>query len=223
MTTQDPNTVIAWHFTGDKLRDGRPVPPVGEWLEHYGPPIFPCVCGLHASLHPFDALRYAPGPMLHKVELHGDPLIHHKGDKVVGNRRRIIATIDSTDILIRFLREQALRVADMWDAPRCVRDYLANGGEEALDEADEYFRDFEWDDIDGAMAATNACSAAFYAVFGAARSVSHIAAFSVAYAILNLEELPGRGPELVRKAREELLDLVTAAMDGTTNTQPPNP
>ena len=25
---------LAWHFVGDRLRDGRPVPKDGEWLEH---------------------------------------------------------------------------------------------------------------------------------------------------------------------------------------------
>lgn len=29
--------MIAYHFVGDTLRDGRPVPPDGEWLRHIGP------------------------------------------------------------------------------------------------------------------------------------------------------------------------------------------
>ena len=36
-----------WHFVGDTLRDGRPVPPDGEWLEHTGP-IDWCRSGLYA-------------------------------------------------------------------------------------------------------------------------------------------------------------------------------
>ena len=49
-----------YHFTSDQLRDGRPIPPVGEWLIHEGPLEMRCQ-GLHASAHPFDALTYAPG------------------------------------------------------------------------------------------------------------------------------------------------------------------
>ena len=57
-----------YHFTGSTLRDGSPIPEPGVWLKHDGP-IVPCASGLHASEHPFDALAYAPGNMLHKVNL----------------------------------------------------------------------------------------------------------------------------------------------------------
>ena len=57
---QVPLAIRAYHFVGDELRDGRPVPPVGEWLVHDGP-VKMCESGLHASRHPFDALMYAPG------------------------------------------------------------------------------------------------------------------------------------------------------------------
>ena len=49
----------AWHFVGKKLRDGRPIPADGVKLRHTGPVVM-CKSGLHASLHPFDALKYAP-------------------------------------------------------------------------------------------------------------------------------------------------------------------
>lgn len=41
-------TVKAWHFTNGKLRDGGPVPAVGETLIHEGPVVM-CESGLHAS------------------------------------------------------------------------------------------------------------------------------------------------------------------------------
>jgi hypothetical protein len=123
-----------YHFTGDTLRNGEPIPPVDEWLVHDGP-VEPCRSGLHASEHPLDALRYAPGDLLHRVELggdlqpHGDPI-----DKWVGRRRKIIATIDAEPLLREFARWCALQVIDLWDAPAVVHEYL-EGGDESLREA----------------------------------------------------------------------------------------
>jgi len=129
--------MLGYHFTGDKLRDGRPVPPVGEWLEHEGE-IDPCVCGLHASEHPFDAMRYALGVTLHRVELEGDLQSHgDPPDKWVGRRRKIIASIDATLLLREFARWCALQVIHLWDAPQVVREYLETG--------DETLREAAWE------------------------------------------------------------------------------
>ena len=121
--------MIGYHFTGDALRDGRPIPPVGEWLVHAGS-VVPCESGLHASEHTFDALQYAPGCLLHHVELEGDIVPH--GDpvnKYVGRRRKILATIDATAMLQEFARWCAAQVLHLWDAPQVVRDYLTAGDE----------------------------------------------------------------------------------------------
>src|SRR5690606_38045619 len=48
-------SILAYHFVNDTLRDGRPVPSDGEWLEHDGP-IAICKSGLHASRRPWHAL-----------------------------------------------------------------------------------------------------------------------------------------------------------------------
>ena len=85
------DTVMAWHFVGARLRDGRAVPPDGEWLEHEGPLVM-CKRGLHASEHPSDALKYAPGPTLCRVECEGVELgTGDNADKLVCRRRRIVA------------------------------------------------------------------------------------------------------------------------------------
>lgn len=121
--------MIGYHFTNTALRDGRPIPPIGEWLEHDGP-IVRCESGLYASEHPFDALQYAPGPILHRVELEGDLAAHgYPVDKWVGQRRRILATIDATELLREFARWCALQVIHLWDAPPVVREYLETGDE----------------------------------------------------------------------------------------------
>ena len=117
---------LAYWFFGDTLRDGSPVPPDGEWLEVTGPLII-CEHGLHASLHPFDALKYAPGNNLALVEIDGDIL--SQDDKVCARRRRIIRRIDATDMLRLFARQCALDVIHLWDAPPVVQQYLETGDE----------------------------------------------------------------------------------------------
>ena len=119
--------IIGYHFTGDALRDGQPIPPGGEWLEHAGP-VVPCESGLHASEHVADALSYSPGPMLHRVELEGDLQPHgNPVDKWAGRRRRITASIDASELLRRHARWCALQVAPLWDAPAAMVTYLKTG------------------------------------------------------------------------------------------------
>jgi hypothetical protein len=121
--------VKAYHFTGEKLRNGAPVPPVGEWLEYEGE-IEPCVSGLQASEHPFDALRHAQGSTLHSVEIEGDLVEHGTPvNKVVGRRRMILASVDASELLWCFARWCAMQVVDQWDAPPVMRQYLATGDE----------------------------------------------------------------------------------------------
>jgi hypothetical protein len=117
--------MIGYHFTGTVLRDGRPIPPIGEWLEHYGP-ITPS-SGLQASEHPFDALTYAHGRFLHRVELDGDGEIVPHGYRVdlhFGRRRRILASIDATELLRDFARWCAVQVFALWNTPTIVQRYM---------------------------------------------------------------------------------------------------
>ena len=115
----------AYHFVGATLRDGRPIPPDGVWLEHDGPLVM-CESGLHASKHPLDALNYAPGMTLCLVEVED---YIEDSDKLVARRRKIIARRDATAMLREFARAQALGVIHLWDAPAVVREYLETGDE----------------------------------------------------------------------------------------------
>jgi hypothetical protein len=116
----------AYHFCGDKLRDGRPIPANGEWLVHDGP-VTICETGLHASLHPMDALQYAPGATLCLVEY--EDVVEEHTDKFVCRRRKIIARIDATELLWTMARWSALKAIHLWDAPPVVREYLETGNE----------------------------------------------------------------------------------------------
>jgi len=117
----------AYHFVGETLRDGRPVPKDGEWLVHEGE-VEMCESGLHASKHPFDALQYAPGETLCLVEV--EDVVGRGDDKLVCRRRKIVARFDATELLRSFARKQALKVIHLWDAPDVVRRYLQTGDEE---------------------------------------------------------------------------------------------
>lgn len=124
-------TIRAYHFTGDILRDGSPIPAKKVWLKHEGA-IELCESGLHASIHPFDALKYAPGNMLHLVEVRGD-IQYHDPDKVVARERRIIKSIDAEKLLRDFARWNARQVIHLWkDAPKVVLNYLKTEDESLM-------------------------------------------------------------------------------------------
>jgi hypothetical protein len=116
----------AWHFVGDTLRDGRPVPSDGEVLVHGGP-LKLCAFGLHASRNILDALRYAPGHTICRVEVGGE-IIHGK-DKLVCSERTILWRVSGEQVLRKFARMCALDVLHLWDAPAIVERYLKTGDE----------------------------------------------------------------------------------------------
>jgi hypothetical protein len=99
--------IKAWHFTTDKLRDGRPVPAVGAVLKHEGD-VVACRSGLHASKRLRDCIGYAPfgTTQLHRVELWGD--VSEESDKLVARNRRILYTVPAESFLREFAREVGL-------------------------------------------------------------------------------------------------------------------
>ena len=133
--------IKAYHFTGKTLRHGSPIPAIGQWIQHEGP-IVPCHSGLHASVHPFDALEFAPGTILHRVTLHGE--IIRESNKIVGRSRRIDATIDATDMLRAFARKCALDVYHLWNCPIIVKNYLQTGYESLRAAARDAARAAAW-------------------------------------------------------------------------------
>ena len=157
--------MIAYHFTADTLRGGRAIPLIGEWLVHLGD-ITPCESGLHASKHPLDALVFAPGNILHLVEIMGE-LVEHGNDKVVGRRRKILASIDATEILREFARWCATQVLYLWDAPEIVYEYLKTGDENKQEAASDAAEATAWSAWEAAGAARDASAAASAAAWAA--------------------------------------------------------
>ena len=139
-------TIKAWHFVNETLRDGRTIPPDGEWLEH-DEDLVMCKSGLHASICLIDALKYAPGNTICRVECDGQ--ITKDDDKLVAERRRILWRIDGEELLKEFARWCALQVIHLWDVPDIVKEYLETGNEDiraaAWDAARAAARAAAWD------------------------------------------------------------------------------
>lgn len=129
-------SVLAWHFVGATLRDGRPVPPDGETLRHDGP-LRMCQSGLHASERLIDALRYAPGATICRVQCGGE--INRESDKLVCTERTILWRIDGSDVLHAFARACALDVAHLWGMPDVIREYLTTGDRTMRDDGRRCF------------------------------------------------------------------------------------
>ena len=113
----------AWHFLQDNGRlwwgpSGEmpgPKVKVGQTLT-VKPPLIMCAHGLHASLNVFDALGYAPGALICRVELSGE--IIKDPDKVVASERTILWMVDATNALFEFscwCAERALKQANVTD------------------------------------------------------------------------------------------------------------
>lgn len=154
--------MLAWHFTNSTLRDGSPIPPIGEWLVHDGDVVL-CRSGLHGSTHPMDALQYAQGHMLHRVDIDGD--IKFGGDKICGRKRKILQTVDCEQLLRKFACNRALGVLPT-NAPRIVRLYLETADESYRSAAQDATWDAAWD---AARSAAWAADAAWNAAWNAAR------------------------------------------------------
>ena len=114
--------MLAWHFLSEDKRlgygDGRLVE-VGETLECKGKPKL-CDNGMHGSVRLIDALRYASGPIVCRVEIEGDVI--EGRDKLCGRRRTVLWMLDATQILHEFAcqcAEDALALVEQPD-PRSV-------------------------------------------------------------------------------------------------------
>ena len=122
----------AWHWTDDRagrpvLRDGRPVPPIGEWLVHAGQAVM-CYSGLHASRRILDALAYSRCAWwLHRVECE-DMCAEGPPGKLVCRRRKVLASADMLYALVEFAEACAKRADRTFGQGFIARDVLSHGG-----------------------------------------------------------------------------------------------
>lgn len=117
---------FGWHFTvSDRLANGdrrRIVP--GEWLM-VDPPIQLCRRGLHMSQRALDALRFAPGSMVWRVE--GAGFSKRALGKVAFERRRALWGMDAAPVIRRFTRYMLLELLDGLDRHNRNRAYYPPG------------------------------------------------------------------------------------------------
>ena len=124
------DTVTGWYFSEEsrvlRFGDARPIA-IGVTHGIDGP-IKVCERGLHASVRAIDALNFAPGPIVWRVELSGE--IKTGDDKCVATHRKYIGGgVDASAVMRAFARRCALDVAHLWDMPPLVRAYLETGEE----------------------------------------------------------------------------------------------
>ena len=133
-----------------------------------------CKNGLHGSERLIDALSYAPGPVIWEVELSGEIATDDGTKHCARNRTYLRGGIDISEILRKFVRRVALDVAQYWDMPEVVREYLKTGDESKRAAANAAAKAAAY------AAANAAANAATYAAYAA--NVATYAAYAAAYA-----------------------------------------
>ncbi len=122
-----------------------------------------CKQGLHGSVNILDALSYARGPRIWRVELNGNVI--KSDDKAAATERPYLWGYDATDVLRHFARLCALDVIHLWKAPDVEMRYLKTG--------DEDLRHAAWCAAQGTSTAR--CAARYAAFNGAACSAASAA------------------------------------------------
>lgn len=135
--------ILAWHFIRDDGRTahGDILVEAGQTYSTDSKTIL-CEQGFHASERLLDALGYAPGAMLCRVELWGD--LKRGRDKIVAQNRHVQWMLDITRLLHEFaceVAEETLRTHNIpdersWNAIRVKREWVdGKATDEELDAA----------------------------------------------------------------------------------------
>jgi hypothetical protein len=196
--------IPAWWFSaGDRLPHGdKRLVVIGETHSVNGKIVL-CENALHASRDPFDALYYAPGPYLYKVQCWGDIVEDGDDDKLGARHREYLAVRDATNMLRKFAREQALSVIHLWEAPTVVKQYLETGDETLRDAARDAALAVARDASSAPSAAWDAASAARDAAWDAAGAAARAATRDAATRDAARDAVKKRFNELVNELFKE--------------------
>jgi hypothetical protein len=166
-------TIKGWHFTkaDKKLRynDNRIVT-AGETIT-VDCELKLCNSGLHMSKRITDALKFAPGTYVWRVQTNDSYDIANEfqnviydDNKLVSNNRTALWGFDAREIVLKYARKCALDIIHLWDAPDIVIKFLKTG--------------------DKSIAREAAYAAAYAAAHAAAHAAaSHNSAYAAAYAV----------------------------------------
>ena len=114
-----------WFSKKDGCTQHQAEPAVVGKTDTYTGEIVPCHSGLHASPTPWDALTYAPGPIIWVVDIPDNAISHENPiDKYAASSRKYLFKLDTTKILRQFAAQCALDVFDKWSPPDVVREYI---------------------------------------------------------------------------------------------------
>jgi hypothetical protein len=200
------NPIKAWHFIRDDstIKTSSMKRPLkvhqGQILRHRGP-LELCRKGLHASIKPLDALEYAPGTMICRVECSGDVI--YGEDKLVCSRRKVLWAKDASRPLHEFAIWCASRALEKIGDPdpRSLRAVevkkLWLDGEatnEELDDAGHAARCAAWDSARDA-----AQKAAWHAAWRAASEAAKDAAWAAAWWAARFAAWETQNEELERR------------------------
>ena len=192
--------------------------------------IIPCVHGLHLSKRVFDALIYAPGPIIYKVKGYGIIVPHgNPVDKYACSERTYMSGgYDCTELLRLFARKCALDVIHLWDAPKIVKQYLKTGDESLRAAARAAANAAAWADARaaawaaaGAAARADARDAArdaAYAAADAARAAAWDAAGAAARAAAWDAARAAAGAAYITKANKRLIAMLSKYLQTPNNT-----
>jgi hypothetical protein len=179
---------LRWPLPGETKR--RLIEP-GSVVEFVGQ-LDMCAAGLHASVNLWDALEYAPGPVVCRVECGG--AIIEGNDKLVCTQRRVLWMVDAEMALRDHARWCARRVMRLWTPPDVVVRYLQTGREDLRDAA----RGAAWNAARGA--AWNAArDAARGAAWNAAGAAAGDAAWDAAGDAAGAAEISAQRDDLERR------------------------
>jgi len=211
----DKNTeaVLAWHWAANDLltRHSQEEIAPGETLVAKGN-IELCKNGMHASLDALDALAYAPGQMLCRVELSGE--IIKGNDKLCARARKVLWVFDARELLHEFAclcAEHALARAKVTD-PRSWGAIAAKRAWLRLEMSDRDLRDA----YVAAYAAAHAAASA--AAHAAASAAAHAAASAAASAAARAAHATARAAAYVAAyaAADATADAMAYAMADAT-------
>ncbi len=233
--------IKAWHFVANDYRlgyeDNRIVRAGKTYKLKSGKPDL-CRNGMHGSKRILDALGFARGAIICRVEIWGDVIQDDDDDKLCGTHRKVLDVIDATNILHEFAcrcAEDALALIEKPD-PRSIaaiqakRDFVAGkitaeelaAAESAAESAARSAESAAWSAARSAESAAWSAASAAWSAESAAWSAAwsaRSAAWSAARSAESAAESAARSArsaasaESVRDAQNRrLTSMVVAAM-----------